>query len=169
VTALELVFDSNGSLETIASWPQETQSARTCLAHALADTRLDESPRASVTLRIDLSTATPSVVDADGPSTPPPTPAATEEPSADAPQPRDSGDDDAVRAALDARVTDILDCAGADRAVVRVAWESAQPPTVSLEGDLAGSPNEGCVRAMLRDALPELQATSGVVVHLVSR
>lgn len=72
----------------------------------------------------------------------------------------------AIRAALDAARGDVLACVSRERAVVRATWDAAGAVSLTLEGDLAGSAEEGCVRA----ALSHVRAPEGVpgtLLHLV--
>ncbi len=72
-----------------------------------------------------------------------------------------------VRAGLDARRDDILACVGQERAAVRVAYEADGAVTISLQGPLEASAEEGCVRSALAGVRVPSSTTSGVVVHLV--
>lgn len=72
----------------------------------------------------------------------------------------------AVRAALDAAHADVLACVARDRVVVRATWDAAGVVSLALQGDLAGSPEEGCVRAAL-SALSAPAGAAGTVLHLV--
>lgn len=74
----------------------------------------------------------------------------------------------AIRAGLDAHRADIYACTQQDPTVLRVNYETDGSLVVHLSGGLAGSPEEGCVRAALSGArAPE--GSSGVVLHLVHR
>lgn len=74
--------------------------------------------------------------------------------------------EEALRQAIEARRDDVLACAPHDRVVVRVRTDANGAASVALGGDLAGSAEEGCVRAALDDlrAGPSLE-----VLHLVRR
>jgi hypothetical protein len=74
----------------------------------------------------------------------------------------------ALRAALDARRDDVLACVGRDRAVVRAAWGAAGDLAIALTGELAGTPEERCVRAALADVrAPAAGRLRGAVLHLL--
>lgn len=72
-----------------------------------------------------------------------------------------------IRAGLDARRDDIVACVGRDRVAVRVAYDAEGAVTIGLQGELEGSPEEGCVRAALSGVRVAPTGASGVVVHLV--
>jgi len=72
-----------------------------------------------------------------------------------------------IRANLDARSDDILACVGAERAAVRAAYAADGAITFSLQGPLAGGPEERCVRDALEGARAPASGRGGVVIHLV--
>lgn len=72
-----------------------------------------------------------------------------------------------IRSGLDARREDILACVGSERVAVRVAYEPDGRVQVSLQGPLAGSAEEGCLRAALTGVRVAASGAPGVVVHLV--
>lgn len=74
----------------------------------------------------------------------------------------------AIRAGLDAHRADIYACTQQDPTVLRVNYETDGSLVVHLSGGLAGSPEEGCVRAALSGAHAP-GGSSGVVLHLVHR
>lgn len=179
---LALVFDPRGSLEQIESWEGETPEARECLADALAGTRLDAPQLEETVLRVDL--ARMEIVPDDRPrqGAEPRTPAPESAPAAEpapvpAPpptaEPAQASETDAteqrLRAALDERTGDILDCAAADRVVLHLQWTESSPPRVSVQGELSGTPNEGCIRAALAEDLSISPGSPGALIHLVSR
>lgn len=73
-----------------------------------------------------------------------------------------------VRDGLDARRDDVLACTGRSASVVRVRYALDGGITVTLAGDLEGSPEEGCVRAAL-GAVRVAAGHEGIVMHLVRR
>jgi hypothetical protein len=137
---------------------------RTAATHAVAETQgarpVAASPTMTTRAPIDVSTEAASASQGIPPTgAPPPSDAdarAAEVAAA------------TVRASLDARRQDILACAGRDRVVVRVAWENGRV-AVALGGELAGSPEEGCVRAALADLPAPDGAPHGVILHLLRR
>ena len=74
----------------------------------------------------------------------------------------------AIRQGLDARADDVLACVDRDRIAVRVTHHADGTVRVALTGDLAGSPEEGCVRSALGDVRAPV-GPSGVVLHLLRR
>lgn len=70
-----------------------------------------------------------------------------------------------VRAWLDAASKEVTSCAGAPQVVVSVTVDTAGLATLSLRDELAGSPAEGCIRAVL----PSQTFSPGpeTIVHLV--
>lgn len=74
----------------------------------------------------------------------------------------------AIRRGLDARAEDVFSCVDRDRVTVRVTHHADGTVMVALTGDLAGSPEEGCVRSALGDVRAPSGA-SGVVLHLLRR
>ncbi len=58
-----------------------------------------------------------------------------------------------VRATLEEHGSDILACAGVTRLAIRVEWETALIPIVSLQGDLEGTPTQECVRGVLGESI----------------
>lgn len=74
----------------------------------------------------------------------------------------------AIRRGLDARAGDVMACVDRDRVAVRVTHHADGTVRVALTGDLAGTPEEGCVRSALGDVRAPAGA-SGVVLHLVRR
>ncbi|MDQ3035677.1 MAG: hypothetical protein M3Y87_24945 [Myxococcota bacterium] len=75
----------------------------------------------------------------------------------------------ALRAALDAHRDDLLACVSRDRVVVRATWTADGALTLALDGDLAGSAEEGCVRAALAELRAEGASAPGTLLHLVRR
>jgi hypothetical protein len=73
-----------------------------------------------------------------------------------------------IRRGLDARRDDVLACTNRSATVVRVRYGVDGAVTLTLGGDLEGSPEEGCVRAALGDVRVG-QGHAGVVMHLVRR
>jgi hypothetical protein len=168
ISEMVIRFDQRGVVDDIVPWPEQTPEARSCVAHLLVDSHLDGGPGRSVELRIDLSTTPPRIAtdDSSGAN------ASVSGASQETDQQETEGqpiDDGAVRAALDEHAADILDCAGLDRVIVKVIWDDSHDPVVTFQGELAASPNERCMSAAISPALPQLQAPSGEVIHLVSR
>lgn len=73
----------------------------------------------------------------------------------------------AIRNGLDARRADVLGCVGSERVGVRAAYDSDGRIVLSLQGDLAGSPEETCVREALAGVRVPAARRDGVLVHLV--
>jgi hypothetical protein len=121
---------------------------------APSETAIDATETASVGQR-DTDRATALA----GPSVPP---------SGLGPRPPVSPAEPALRAAIDERRDDILACVGRDRAVVRFEWTASGPLAITLSGALAGTVEEGCVRAALGD-LAAAPGTEGALLHLVRR
>lgn len=55
----------------------------------------------------------------------------------------------AVRAAIDAHAVDVLGCTGRASIGVHAVWDATGNVTFGLPGDLAGRPEEGCVRTAI--------------------
>lgn len=73
-----------------------------------------------------------------------------------------------IRRGLDARRDDVLACADRNSVVVNVAYAVDGSVSISLAGDLRGTPQEGCVRAALQGVRVAAGQT-GVVMHLLRR
>ncbi len=73
-----------------------------------------------------------------------------------------------IRRGLDARRDDVLACAERNSVVVTVAYAVDGSVSISLAGDLRGTPQEGCVRAALQGVRVAAGQT-GVVMHLLRR
>jgi hypothetical protein len=78
----------------------------------------------------------------------------------------DSSIEATIRRGLDARRADVLACTGRTASVVRVRYDHEGALTISLAGDLEGSPEEGCVRAAL-SGVHVAGGESGTVLHLL--
>ena len=72
-----------------------------------------------------------------------------------------------IRAGLLARRDDVLACVGRDRIGVRVVYEGDGEVTFMLQGDLADSPEEACVRDALDGVRVAATGQEGVIIHLV--
>jgi hypothetical protein len=72
-----------------------------------------------------------------------------------------------IRAGLRARRQDVLACTSRDRVAVRVAYAPDGEVSLTLEGDLEGSPQQRCVQDVLSGVRVAATGTAGVVVHLV--
>lgn len=75
---------------------------------------------------------------------------------------------DPVRAAVDGRRAAVLACVGGATVVCELTVAGDGSISVALRGDLAGTPEEGCVRAALAGIYAPAPATPGVVLHPVS-
>ncbi|MFO0681757.1 MAG: hypothetical protein U0234_06890 [Sandaracinus sp.] len=73
----------------------------------------------------------------------------------------------AIRAGLDARRADVFACTQHDPTVVRVTYAADGTLEIHLAGGLAGSAEEGCVRAALSGVRAPESATGGAVLHLI--
>ncbi len=71
-----------------------------------------------------------------------------------------------IRAGLDARREDVLACVGRSRVAVRAGYAPDGSVALSLNGPLAGSPEERCVQDVL-DGVRVPGGGAGVVIHLV--
>ncbi len=71
-----------------------------------------------------------------------------------------------IRSGLDARREEILACTGRSASVVRARYDASGAVTLTLAGDLEGSPEEGCVRAAL-SGVRVSPGHAGLVMHLV--
>ncbi|MGE3634987.1 MAG: hypothetical protein AB7P00_34115 [Sandaracinaceae bacterium] len=96
------------------------------------------------------------------PVTPQPRPA-----SSSTPAPAPAGIESMIRDGLDARRDDVLACVSRDRVAVRAAYAADGTVTLSLSGELAGSAEEGCVRAALDGVRVAATDAGGVIIHLV--
>lgn len=74
----------------------------------------------------------------------------------------------AIRRGLDARAEDVMACVDRDRVTVRATFHADGAVVLALTGDLAGSPEEGCVRSAIGDVRVPA-GESGVVLHLLHR
>ncbi len=72
-----------------------------------------------------------------------------------------------IRGGLDARRDDVLACVGRDRVGVRAAYTGEGVVSLALQGDLADSPEETCVRQVLQGVRVAATGEEGVVIHLV--
>ncbi|MBN8609211.1 MAG: hypothetical protein J0L92_01405 [Deltaproteobacteria bacterium] len=73
-----------------------------------------------------------------------------------------------IRGGLDAHRDDVLACTSRSASVVRVRYAFDGSVTITLGGDLEGSPEEGCVRAAL-GGVRVSGGHEGTVMHLVRR
>lgn len=73
-----------------------------------------------------------------------------------------------IRGGLDAHRDDVLACTGRSASVVRVRYALDGSITLTLAGDLEGSPEEGCVRAAI-GGVRVSAGHEGTVMHLVRR
>ncbi|MFO0708589.1 MAG: hypothetical protein U0353_02050 [Sandaracinus sp.] len=73
-----------------------------------------------------------------------------------------------IRAGIDAHRDDVLACTGRSASVVRVRYAVDGAITLTLGGDLEGSPEEGCVRAAI-GGVRVSPGHEGTVMHLVRR
>jgi hypothetical protein len=73
----------------------------------------------------------------------------------------------AIRTRLEGRRDDLLACAGAARLAVRVTYAADGSVVIALQGERSGSPEEACVRDVLRGARLPPPGRGGVVVHLL--
>jgi hypothetical protein len=73
-----------------------------------------------------------------------------------------------IRAGLDAHRDDVLACTGRSASVVRARYALDGSITLTLAGDLEGSPEEGCVRAAI-GGVRVGAGHEGTVMHLVRR
>ena len=81
--------------------------------------------------------------------------------------PPDDAEGDAVRAAIQAHRADLASCVDHLPLGVKVDYAPGVAPTISLRGDLAGKPEEGCVRAVLKDLKTTSFKSKGTVIHVV--
>jgi hypothetical protein len=72
-----------------------------------------------------------------------------------------------VRAGLDRRRDDILQCTAGEPATIVVAYSATGELSFSLAGTLAGTPAEVCVRSSLGQPTIDTQGRAGAVTHLV--
>lgn len=72
-----------------------------------------------------------------------------------------------IRGGLEARRDDVLACVGRDRIAVRAAYTGEGVVSLSLQGDLADSPEEACVRDALGGVRVAATGEEGVIIHLV--
>lgn len=75
-----------------------------------------------------------------------------------------------VRRQLDTIAEGILACVDASAVAVAASWTTSGEVTLSLRGDRAGTPEEGCVRAAAsRVHLEPPPTTAGALIHAVTR
>lgn len=79
-----------------------------------------------------------------------------------------SGTDSLLRTTLNAQREDVLACVSRDRVVVRATWNGTGEVSWALDGELRGSPEEGCVRAALGPLRVDAPS-DGTLLHLVRR
>lgn len=72
-----------------------------------------------------------------------------------------------IRGGLEARREDVLACVGRERIGVRVVYDADGEVTFMLQGELADSPEEACVRDALDGVRVAATGDEGVIVHLV--
>ncbi|MCZ7682094.1 MAG: hypothetical protein M5U28_26190 [Sandaracinaceae bacterium] len=85
-----------------------------------------------------------------------------------APDPEVAGEVEArIRAGLEARREDVLECVGRDRVAVRVGYAPDGTVEIALSGALHDTPEERCVQDALEGVRVAATGASGVVVHLV--
>lgn len=72
-----------------------------------------------------------------------------------------------IRAGLAGRRDDILACTGLSRVGVRAAYAPDGSVAFSLQGDLADTPEQGCVANALDGVRVAATGHAGVVIHLV--
>jgi len=72
-----------------------------------------------------------------------------------------------IRGGLEARRDDVLACVGRDRIGVRAAYTGEGVVSLSLQGDLADTPEEACVRDALGGVRVAATGEEGVIIHLV--
>ncbi len=73
-----------------------------------------------------------------------------------------------IRSGVDAHREDVLACTNRSASVVRVRYAFDGSVTITLGGDLEGSPEEGCVRAAV-GGVRVAGGHEGTVIHLVRR
>lgn len=74
-----------------------------------------------------------------------------------------------IRAALDQRREALLACTDRPVMGVRVRWEASGRVSVSLNGELSGSPEEDCLRSQLESLALHESDDAGELVHVLSR
>jgi len=72
-----------------------------------------------------------------------------------------------IRGGLEARRDDVLACVGRARVGVRAAYTGEGVVSLSLQGDLADTPEEACVRDALGGVRVAATGEEGVIIHLV--
>lgn len=77
--------------------------------------------------------------------------------------------DASVREFLDAHVEDVLACTGGSRVALRARWDAHGTVVLFLNGALARSAEEGCVRAAVGEHTVEEPGEGGELLHLVRR
>lgn len=93
---------------------------------------------------------------------PPPTPA----PSTEPPSPTVEA---AARAAIDQRAPAILACVATPAVALQVSWDAHGQLDAIVRGAPANSPEEGCVRAVVRTLRIPAPGGAGVMVHALQR
>jgi len=88
----------------------------------------------------------------------------------DAPRtPGDPSADAAARDAVRARAASILACVAGETVALEVTWSADGALDASLRGELAGSPEESCVRAAIADLRIAAPGAPGRILHAVQR
>jgi hypothetical protein len=72
-----------------------------------------------------------------------------------------------IRRRLDANAEAILACVGVANIGVEVTWDASGQHRVNAVGELAGTAEEACIRAVLDQALERSVSGGGRVVHVV--
>jgi hypothetical protein len=75
----------------------------------------------------------------------------------------------AARGAIDTRAAAILECVQADALSMQVSWSSAGQLDALLRGDRQGTPDEGCVRAIVQQLTIPAPGATGTIVHAIQR
>jgi hypothetical protein len=160
---MSVVFDVSGNVADIPEWEGQRPTARSCVANALVDARLENPPTERYTVELDLS-RNDYLPERGAP--PPPDP----EDPLEEPLPDTSAQARELRAAIDAHSSEVLACSGTERLGIRVAWTVDGTVSIALQGERAGTAEERCVRDALTAHLrAPYVGNPGEIVHVVAQ
>lgn len=168
---IPIEFDTEGRVSELGEWPGESGTERGCVAATLVDVQLSPPPSMPMDVEYSLTGGSHggSLSHAQEDAAPAPVPSAERmEGTGAAAEPHMDGDaEPVIREYLDANAPDILACTDTERAPVRVQYGPAGDITVTLQGELAGTEKEACVRALLDGFQAPASPGGGAVLHVV--
>jgi hypothetical protein len=85
------------------------------------------------------------------------------------PMPGSSAPEAAARSLISAHAPAILACVGADAIAMQVSWTREGRLDAMLRGEQQGTPEEGCVRAIVQTLSIPGPGAPGTLVHALQR